>query len=218
MQRLEYRTLDKAAWGDGPWQSEPDKLQWQDKATGYPCLIVRGPVGALCGYVGVPKTHQLHGVGYSDCPKGCGQDWCDHRPESFLEAHGGITFAGGCSHPNEEGWRKAQKRCMDSIDEMKKFPRGDAAQFVREWGPSLKTYEGYVTKKQQSSICHIPSLGEPDDVWWFGFDCAHSGDFWPRRAEWASPSYVKDDVYRDVAYVTAQCASLAQQLKQKEQS
>ena len=28
-------------------------------------------------------------------------------------------------------------------------------------------------------ICHVPQPGEPDDVWWFGFDCAHAGDFTP---------------------------------------
>jgi hypothetical protein len=25
-------------------------------------------------------------------------------------------------------------------------------------------------------ICHVPSHGESDDVWWLGFDCCHSGD------------------------------------------
>lgn len=25
-------------------------------------------------------------------------------------------------------------------------------------------------------ICHTPAPGEPDDVWWIGFDCAHCGD------------------------------------------
>src|SRR5437868_461399 len=25
-------------------------------------------------------------------------------------------------------------------------------------------------------ICHVPQPGEPDDVWWFGFDCNHGYD------------------------------------------
>lgn len=28
-------------------------------------------------------------------------------------------------------------------------------------------------------ICHVPEPGRPDDVWWFGFDCAHAGDLMP---------------------------------------
>ena len=58
--------MDKSDWPDGPWTDEPDKAEWTDEATGLPCLIVRGPMGALCGYVGVGKDHPLHGAGYSD--------------------------------------------------------------------------------------------------------------------------------------------------------
>lgn len=53
METIEYRTADKSQWGEGPWTAEPDKRQWRDEATGLPCLIVRGPHGAFCGYVGV---------------------------------------------------------------------------------------------------------------------------------------------------------------------
>jgi len=28
-------------------------------------------------------------------------------------------------------------------------------------------------------ICHTPKPGEGDDVWWFGFDCAHAFDLCP---------------------------------------
>ena len=57
METIEYRTMDKSVWGPGPWQNEPDKRQWQDEATGLPCLIVRNSMGALCGYVGVSEGH-----------------------------------------------------------------------------------------------------------------------------------------------------------------
>jgi hypothetical protein len=40
METIEYRTQDKTQWGNGDWQNEPDKKQWQDTETGYPCLIV----------------------------------------------------------------------------------------------------------------------------------------------------------------------------------
>lgn len=167
MQTLEYRTVDKSEWGDGPWQSEPDKRQWQDETTGLPCLIVRGPSGALCGYVGVSKDHPAHGKDY------WARRYDDDGNEVALspaeqaiydiEVHGGLTFADGCSHGTDES-------------------RG---------------------------ICHRPDAGEPDDVWWFGFDCAHSGDFSPRRER---ESMFNDGWYRDIEYVTAEVRSLAKQL------
>ncbi len=91
METKEYRTVDKTTWGEGPWQHEPDKKQWTDPTTGYPCLIVRGPVGALCGYVGIPMSHPLYGKHY------------DKTHDHDIHVHGGITFAGGCmKHGGEE--------------------------------------------------------------------------------------------------------------------
>jgi hypothetical protein len=86
MKTKRYTFVDKSAWGAGPWLKEPDKIQWQDKATGLPCLIVRNThcTGSLCGYVGVPPAHPLHGKGYNDA-----QD---------INVHGGLTFANKC-HP-----------------------------------------------------------------------------------------------------------------------
>ena len=34
----EYRTVDKSTWARGPWDTEPDKMQWRDEATGLDCL------------------------------------------------------------------------------------------------------------------------------------------------------------------------------------
>lgn len=59
--------IDKSAWGEGPWQTEPDREAWTDEATGYPCVAVRHPrMGHWCGYVGVPDGHPMHGASYSD--------------------------------------------------------------------------------------------------------------------------------------------------------
>lgn len=63
-------------------------------------------------------------------------------------------------------------------------------------------------------ICHVPAPGEPDDVWWLGFDCAHAWDYssmsddpaW--RARWAREPV---EVYRDFSYVQRECAKLAAQ-------
>jgi hypothetical protein len=65
-------------------------------------------------------------------------------------------------------------------------------------------------------ICYVPEPGEPDDVHWFGFDCAHSYDvrpadaaFWRKRGE--DPMRCEGSAYRDIAYVRAECESLARQ-------
>ena len=149
MQTIEYRTVNKSGWERGPWDSEPDKKQWQDADTGLPCLAVRGPGGHWCGYVGVAPGHPYHGKDY---------DACD------VDVHGGLTFADACS-PKE----------------------GEA-----------------------DGICHKPDAGEPDHVWWLGFDCAHLGDYSPKYAEYRR-SY-GGETYRTLGYVERQCRALAKQL------
>lgn len=174
----EYRTHDKSTWGDGPWQDEPDKMQWVDDATDLDCLIVRNGGGALCGYVGVPPEHPWHGVGYSECFRGsdCDTDpddyWCENRPDAATEVHGGLTFADSC----------------------------------------------HDTGDPSKGICHIPEPGRPDDVWWFGFDCAHAYDLCPasdarlRESGFDPRRYEVGETYKDVAYVKREIANLAQQL------
>lgn len=67
-------------------------------------------------------------------------------------------------------------------------------------------------------ICHVPAPGEPDDVWWFGFDCAHGWDVCPmhdatyRRFGMAPSPFFEGRYYRDVAYVRAEVERLARQL------
>lgn len=132
----------------GAWDTEPDKRQWTDAETGLPCLIRRGPHGALCGYVGVPDGHPAFERHY---------DYVD------VDVHGGLTYADFCS-------------------------------------------------ESEHGICHVVEPGEPDRVWWLGFDCAHSGDFCPRYSHRNTYSY--DEQYRDFAYVTEQVQGLARQLAQ----
>lgn len=161
METREYRTVDKSVWGPGPWTDEPDKIQWQDPATGLPCLIVRGPAGALCGYVGVPEGHPCFGKEYGDCEPVTPLD----EDTSYIDVHGGLTFSDFCA---------------DSEDESR-------------------------------HICHVPGPGEPDRVWWLGFDCAHFYDL--------SPKYKDDDMlggpersYRGIEYVKREVEKLARQL------
>lgn len=71
---------------------------------------------------------------------------------------------------------------------------------------------------EESAVCHIPEPGKSDDVWWLGFDCAHAWDITPAIAGmFAARNIPKrefpDTSYKTVGFVTAECASLAQQLK-----
>lgn len=52
-------------------------------------------------------------------------------------------------------------------------------------------------------------------VWWFGFDCAHAGDYVPMMERWRRQECFarhEGEQYRDVPYVQHQCAQLAAQL------
>lgn len=153
MKTIAYRTIDKSSWEvRGEWDNEPDKVQWQDEATGLPCLIVRGGGGALCGYVGVAEGHPAYGKEYDDVD---------------VAVHGGLTFADKCQ------------------------PSNDESRFV----------------------CHVPEAGEPDHVWWLGFDCAHSGDVCPARLKLHgvfAPSPWEQ--YREIGYVRSEVRKLARQL------
>lgn len=88
MKTIEYRdVIDKTTWGPGPWQDEPDKKQWQDEATGLPCLAVRNEWGGhWCGYVGVSEGHKLFKKHYDDAD---------------IEVHGGLTYSEFCA-PGDE--------------------------------------------------------------------------------------------------------------------
>lgn len=138
--------MEKYEYGPGPWSTEPNRIEFESH--GFPCLIRRNPLGALCGYVAVPRGHPCHGQSYNKLPRN-------------LEAHGGITYAEACN----------------------------------------------------GEICHVPKPGEPDDVWWIGFDCAHAWDLVP-WIESQTPGLCRNSEYRDIHYVRRECEELAAQLEQ----
>lgn len=77
------------------------------------------------------------------------------------------------------------------------------------------TYADHCDKDapEESGICHIPAPGEPDRVWWLGFDTAHHMDltFYSYGGKFVDRDRYPGEVYRDLAYVTAEVESLAQQ-------
>ena len=50
-------------------------------------------------------------------------------------------------------------------------------------------------------------------LWFFGFDCAHSGDLVPEALKFRT-GYNLDETYRDMEYVKAECRNLAKQLQE----
>lgn len=73
----------------GPWDDEPDKATWVDPATGLDCMIHRGPMGALCGYVGVTEGHPEFEVSYH---------------EVDVRVHGGLTYSDFCRETDDESY------------------------------------------------------------------------------------------------------------------
>lgn len=134
----EYK-VNRANFHRGEWDGEPDRVEWRSP-TGFPCLIVRNNMGALCGYVGLPPGHPQHGADYNNV--------------DGVDVHGGLTYSDRCS----------------------------------------------------GHICHVAQPGEPDAVWWLGFDCAHLFDVWPLYGD------DHEAEYRNIAYVTAEVERLAAQL------
>lgn len=84
-----------------PWKNEPDFARWIDTATGLRCAIRRNGVGALCGYVRVPR-----GKLYRKLVKRMQTPSCklfkqtqfkagyDHPLFANIGVHGGLTFCG----------------------------------------------------------------------------------------------------------------------------
>lgn len=79
--------ISRDGWPQGEWDKEPDKVQYPDPVTGYPCLAKRNQMGVWCGYVGVPEGHPAHGKGYGDVE---------------FEVHGGLTYADNCQDVEDE--------------------------------------------------------------------------------------------------------------------
>lgn len=76
--------VPRASWTPGEWQNEPDIVEWRLEGVPYPLLIVRGRVGCLCGYVGIPEGHALHGMWSGDRVR---FTWSD-LPEEINSAQG----------------------------------------------------------------------------------------------------------------------------------
>jgi hypothetical protein len=73
------------------------------------------------------------------------------------------------------------------------------------------TYAAGCDGDPEGGVCHIPPAGQPDDMWWFGFDCGHCYDVVPLLERQGCRRF-PGSVYRDLGYVTAETGRLAAQL------
>jgi hypothetical protein len=80
------------------------------------------------------------------------------------------------------------------------------------------TYSAPCDGDPESGICHVPAPGAPEHLYWIGFDCAHTGDFWPVMNfidRWLDPIRYQDltklATYRTLAYVQEETRQLARQ-------
>jgi len=73
-------TARRDGWPRGPWDDEADEYEWRH--FGFPCLIIRNVLGALCGYVAVAEGHPWFGKDADDID---------------ASAHGGICYTDVCA-------------------------------------------------------------------------------------------------------------------------
>jgi len=71
---------------DRPWDLEPVGPH-EVEESGLRCVVVRGPMGAWCGYVEVPKGHPFFGLKSGGFMR-------DENAIDALDVHGGVTYAG----------------------------------------------------------------------------------------------------------------------------
>lgn len=199
--------LDKTAWGAGPWLFEPDLVFWRDKLTRLPCLIRRGPVGALCGYVGVGRRHPMYGLKYGDCclPGARPRGLCEQDFEGFQIGDTKLP-------PLPPSMRKRQaEQLVCAID---------GEEYCGHTAEAILNCHGGITYANDWS----GSLPAVFKTWWFGFDTAHCDDYAPQMVanmkhyEETIPDFPKGPglfergEYRELWYVKHECADLAKQL------
>ena len=228
--RREWKHTGKHGWRfrfqehdvpKGPWDDEPDKVQWVDPTTGLDCLMHRNHMGAWCGYVGVPEGHKFYGVGYSECSlkSPCQPRKTYSQLADELEAAGNSDPSFQKLHESSIAMYRTDPMKDRTVAEYCDHTPGDA---VHVHGGL--TYAGLCqdTKDESKGICHVPEPGRPEEVWWLGFDCGHAWDLVPAMQSFNEKfrqenpeeynNYRPNETYRDQAFVEAEVTRLAAQL------
>lgn len=137
---------------DGEWKAEPDFLAWIDDETVYKCEIIRGPSGALCGYVYLHIGHPAYKKDLS---------LCVHDELFVINVHGGITYSGMENYLGDDFWVVGFD-CLHSSDYA---PRYNTAKDSLEKSPKFcdsrtETYRNieYVINECQSLARQLKDL------------------------------------------------------------
>ena len=144
--KMTIPTIDRRQWPPGPWDGEPDKVQWEDDS-GYLCMMVRNNFGAWCGYVGVPEDHPFYGkLG-------------DHKVQVDKEE----------LMKREVG--ESPPVILLMIQDAKEFEDG-----IVTLGLALDVHGGVTFTGYGGGNIDYIGQKVTDDVWWIGFDCSHCED------------------------------------------
>src|SRR5882762_9353425 len=130
MTELIEHKIDRRGWAPGPWDGEPDKVQWNH--AGLACLAVRNRMGAWCGYVGVPCEHPAYGQDYESVD---------------VSVHGGLTYADNCGgaicHVAEPGFPEEVWWLGFDTAHAGDLAPSSSADYARGLYPALSSYEVY---------------------------------------------------------------------------
>jgi hypothetical protein len=190
-----------------------DMKQWRD--AGYPQLK---KWRARSGRKELPPDEPFPGIG---------------EYLANIEVHGGLTFAGFGNKATPELWQRLRYAAERWRPEAIRHPRGDSARALLEYGKAIDDYEVFVTQTRMTGLYCEMEPGEPEDLWFFGFDCGHAWDIQPgmdaMMEELKMPRFIRDQglrftafgpdtIYRDLAYVEIQVIALALQLAKVQSS
>jgi len=86
-----------------------------------------------------------------------------------------------------------------------------------DYGPDVHGGLTYASECY-GQVCHVPAPGEPDNVWWLGFDCHHYLDRAPGSESTmrniGCPERVPVGAYRTLDYVRGECDRLVAAVKE----
>jgi hypothetical protein len=144
-----------------------------------------------------------------------------------IEVHGGLSYCGPQTTASREDWEALRETLKKYEADAERHPLGESARYRYEWLPFVDDYEGFAAKVRRTYVSVEVEPGEPDDLWFFGFDTGHAWDVSPAMdammeelkisARFAMnaelfPGGPKRE-YRDLAYVEQQVINLARQLQ-----
>jgi len=189
----EWKFDDKSGWPSGEWNSEPDRKQWEDADTGLPCVILRGPMGALCGYVGVSSDHPWFDTDASSCT----------LPEAKIREANPDDAMFSTDPDSWYNRHRLRVKCCD-----KRWCGHTPGSHLEVHGGITYSDSGYQDADNPDQGLFIDGA-ESDELWWFGFDCSHYGDFSPNPG---LSSLMSQGLYQDLNSVEHECRQLARQL------